>query len=523
MGEQDNLSAVQNHGLMGKILSTQEVMYFVKAIVLMACLTLVAKIAPHLPSVIIPLVLLAYAALSTAGALYFTVVNRLHKQKKLAKEGKISRLNRKWLWMMVGFLILSVASAFLFLLNAPTWDGLEWILVWVAVPLYFVAFKVAAHFLRREYAPKYYKAQAMRCSFWVVGVLLCLVYAFASIQLHQVAEYAGLEEAFRSIALPYQDAPSALMHEAEKVSSFTDGLATYAVSQVSNSFFLLGVACQFVVFASVIFCVLNQLRFCFLNWTEIRSELQILPADDDNEAKSPILKRYVIAISVVALTVLLLFLAFEFEVAKAQAVDDYTAIDEYIEAQKENVIHILGDGFEKGKEYVENRENYESLKEDLVEQRDEGIRPLIDEYYNRCLGNIGSYLDWYYSPFGAFARQFKGMMRDDAVKTFKERVTDGSSAAEIEDKYNEYRNAMVALDNEMLAATLGDEASELIVASSRKSINLWVILENSEGPAVIDGYLLNTEEDMDREHLEEKIKELIEMARESTLSFLEEN
>ena len=82
---------------------------------------------------------------------------------------------------------------------------------------------------------------------------------------------------------------------------------------------------------------------------------------------------------------------------------------------------------------------------------------------------------------------------------------------------------MVALDNEMRAATLGDEASELIVASSRKSINLWVILENSEGPAVIDGYLLNTEEDMDREHLEEKIKELIEMARESTLSFLEEN
>lgn len=513
-------SAAESLGTAGK--NPPSGLYFIKAVALVLCLMVVAKVAPFLPSVLFPLVFAVYAVLSTIGALYFTVINRLYKQYKLTEEGDLSRLNRKWKWMMAGLLAASLASAFLFVLGSPKWDNYEWLLVWIAIPLYYVVYRAVGCRLEREYAPRFHKAYTMRWSFWIVGIVLCIAYAALSVQLMPV-EYAGLSEAFQSTYMPYEHSMSAVMREADKLSSLADGITWYAISQVSMKFFLFAFVCKFVVFASVIFGVLNQLRLCFLNFQEIKSEFQILPAHGEAKSSGPLLRIYIVILVSVLAVATLLFLCVEFEAAKAQATNEYTAVDVFVDEQTENVIFFVEGKLEEAKELVGSKEDYDRQKQELIDQRNEELRPLIEEYYDQCVDNIGSYLDWYGSPFGAIAKHFKSLMRDDAVKTFKERVTDGSSAAEIEDRYNEYRNAVVALDNEMLAATLGDEAFEPIEASSRKSIDLWAILENPESLAVIDDYLLNTEEGTDEKRLEEKIKELIEMARETTLSFLEEN
>lgn len=69
-------------------------------------------------------VFIAYSLMSTLGALYFTTIKRIHREYELAKEGRLSQINRKWPLRMAVFFIISLVSAFLFTLESPRWDAI---------------------------------------------------------------------------------------------------------------------------------------------------------------------------------------------------------------------------------------------------------------------------------------------------------------------------------------------------------------------------------------------------------------
>lgn len=500
--------------------SSQVVSYFVRAAIVVALLWIVAKVAPYLPSAVFPLVFSAYAVFSMIGALYFTVRNRIHKQHKLAATGNLSRLNRKWKWMMGGLLIASLASAFLFVLDSPKWDDAEWLLIVVAVPLYYIAYQLIQRLCKKEYAPKFYKAYTMRWSFWVVGILLCGAYAVVSAQSHAEV-FGSLTEALQHAPRPYEHAFSATLSEVDKLSSFADGVASYAISQVTEDYFLIGLVWQFVIFASVIFGVLNQLRFCLLDWQEIKSEFQILPTEEEPESSGPILKAYIVVLVVVLGVAAALFLCTEFEMAKFRATEEYTAIDEavdgytdYLSFQFDGVVEEAVDRDKKSKEY-------EQEKSDLLDRRAEELTPLANEYYDRCMGNIDSYLDWYNGLFGIIAKQFKSWWRDDAEKTFRERIAAGVDATEIEESYNSYREQLIDLREENSDVLSTEEVSILLSLgptglADAENLDLWAVLDDS----TVDGVLLCSEEELSEEDMKAKIAELIENARERTLSLI---
>lgn len=494
----------------------QAVTYFVRAIVLVACLMLVAKSAPFWLSVFLPLFLVAYSLVATIGNLYFTVVKRLHKQHKLNKKGQLSRLNRKWILVMVGLLLVSLVSAFLFLLDSPKWDDSEWILIWLAIPLYFGIYQAAKWYLKNEYSPQFYKAYAMRWGFWITGVLLCIAYAVLSVWTETV-EYSSLEVAFQSVYKPYSGAPSALMGDADKLASLFDGFTMFAANQATHEIAVFGAVWNFLVFASVIFGVLSQLNFCLLNRQEVKSEFQILPANNEAGSKSPILRRYIAVLVVFAVVAVLGFLALEFEVAKVRATEGYTAVDEVVDDQIEKTVFIVDGGYDEFKGQEARREQYTQERDRLLNDMKGELSQPINDYFDQCLDNMDSYWDWYNSPFGAFARQFKSLMRDDAKKTFMERVSSGADSAVLEDKYKAYEDQLGELQKEYLDVITPDEVRSLLnsgshgagSADSGISLGLWAILDE----ATIDDVLLCSEADISKEEMESKISELIEKAR----------
>ena len=368
---------------------------------------LLGRVAPILPVPLIPIVMVAFSAISTCGALYYTVVKRLRRQYELNAEGQLSRLNRKWMWKLVGFLLLFLASAFFFLLEAPKWDALEWALTWAAIPIYFAVFLFAEKRLKKEFGPRFYKARAMKWSFWIVGVALCIAYAALSLLLPS-ADYSSLSEAYQLAPKPFEGSPSALMDEVGELSSLMDGIVSFGIARASEAYGPIAFICKFVVYASVFFGLVNQFGFCLLNMSEIKSEFQLLPAHDErivwewegrsyeddsfreavlvaeedfteegtDDPHGEILARYIIAVAVVLVASIAIFLGLNYGVEKMRETEDYTAIEQFVNDTIATTTFVVDGALEQ----YRTLEDYRNRIHELEDERNEGIAPLLDEY-----------------------------------------------------------------------------------------------------------------------------------------------
>lgn len=264
--------------------SSQTRSYFSRAAAFLAALGITAWLAAYLPSLALAVLMVGYAVFSTIGALHFTVIKRLHKQYKLEEEGNLSRLNRKWVLTLAVLFILSLVSAFVFVLESPKWDALEWVFTICGVPLYFLVFIFTQRHLKKEYAPKFDRAKAMRVSFWVVGVILCLGYAVVSLFVAAPESNITLQSTLEATPNSFAYSPSALMSDTGKLSSFVDALVAFGMTKASGLSIAVAFICRFVIYAAVFFGLVNLFNFCLLSNDEIRAEFQPLMIDREEIA-----------------------------------------------------------------------------------------------------------------------------------------------------------------------------------------------------------------------------------------------
>lgn len=504
----------------GEGLARQAKRYFPRAVVLVAALTLFGNIAPALPTIAIPLFLIAFSLVSTIGAMYHTVVRRMHRQLKYEEDGSLSHVNRRWTLRMLLFLIIFFTSGLFFLLEAPEWDFYEWAMTWAAIPLYFGTYAAVQHRLKKEYRPRFRKSHAIRWSFWIVGVLLCLVYAGIS-QSFMAPHYDTLAEAFAQAPNPFEHSPSALMGEAGWLTSFTDGVASFGLSQVDELSFVVGFACHFAVYAVVFFGLVNQFSFCLLSNAEIESEFQLLPAYEDqrvdDEPETPIRAWYVIVIALVSLVTIAGFLIANSKMEALRTTQEHTQLKAFVDYQKQLLIDMVDGVYEEYREQKALWEEYQQKVEGIEHERNEALGPLLTDYYARCSENIGSYLEWYDGATGQLARflkPFGNPLASDAEKTFRERIAQGTNGNEIESMYREYQDQLAQLEAEYRSqAAEAYPAGQVTYSVNIYALDLWQPL--SKGNAVND-VLLNTDGNLTREELEQKIRDLIDQAQQAT-------
>lgn len=228
--------------------------YFKRAIPLMLILFLLAKAAPNLPTGFLMLITIVYAFIAMVGSLHFVVMRRTLRQYKFREEGDLSKLNRKWTIYLIGLFVLGLLSGFLFLLEAPGWGYLEWILFCVAIPLYFIVFIAMLRRLKREYADQFDKTAAMKWAFWITGALLCLGYVlFGGIEAP--LEGISMADAFDKAEPTFDESSCALFSALDSLTSFLEGLKIYALHNVSNGYAIVGVIVKVILFASVFFWI----------------------------------------------------------------------------------------------------------------------------------------------------------------------------------------------------------------------------------------------------------------------------
>lgn len=515
-------------------LAQQAKRYFLRAVLLVAILTVAGNSAPYLPPAVIPIFLVLFALLSIVGAMYHTVIHRTHRQFKYEEGGDLSHFNRRWPLRMLLFLILFLVSGFFFLLEAPKWDSFEWLLTWIAIPLYFCVYVLVLHRLKKEYRPKFRKSHAIRWSFWIVGAILCLAYAALSQSL-ATHHYNTLAEAFEQAPNPFESSPSALMNEAGILSSFTDGISNFGLAQITESSLVVGFACHFAVYAVVFFGLVNQFSFCLLSFGEIKSEFQLLPPYDEqhtgNTSKAPIRKRYIALVSAVSLVVIAAFMVADHKIATLQTTQEHLRLAAFVEEHKEELIKNIDGIYKEYEEKTNLQEEYALRLEELHDKRNDELIPLIEGYYTQCRSNIDFYLEWHDGPMGKlaqFLKPFGNPLADDAVKTFRERITHGASASDIEEKYQSYQEQIVELRKEALYATTSENLSPFFQEDAlldgtqgegkRYTLDLWQPLNAKSTTSDI---LLNSDANLSPEEFKEKIRNLIDQAQTDAMKRLE--
>lgn len=479
--------------------------YFKRAIPLMLILFLLAKAAPNLPTGFLMLITIVYAFIAMMGSLHFVVMRRTLRQYKLREEGSLSKLNRKWTIYLIGLFVLGLLSGFLFLLEAPGWGYLEWILFCVAIPLYFIVFIAMLRRLKREYADQFDKTAAMKWAFWITGALLCLGYVlFGGIEAS--LEGISMADAFDKAKPTFDESSCALFSALDSLTSFLEGLKIYALHNVSNGYAIVGVIVKVILFASVFFGLASQFCFCLLDRSEKAAEFHKLPSKS-GDAKGPLVKRYFVVLTALAIAFCILFLVANHQIAQLRS----TGNASFIEAQ-----------VEKGKQELIFRYDAQAEENKIKEEMRDALSLLLEKYYDQCISNIDSYLDARRSggdgPLDTIARGLSSLFGSDvdrAREEFVKQIAAKADDSNIFEQYDEYRQQLVEQrfkSNELSQETDGFSLADVGLP---ETLDLWQSLSDEN----IREVLMNGE--LSSQELKDKIVALIEESHRMALRTIE--
>ena len=480
---------------------------------------IVSTVTPSLPFFLIPVIMIAYALLSTLGGLYQVSVRRRHRQYKLVESGKLSRINRRWTLSLIALFLGSLLSSLFFVLDSPKWDKPEWILNWLAIPSFFIVFEGMKWYLSKELKPWYLKSVAMKWSFWIVAALLCILYAVIGLQ--PTESYSTLAQAVQDAKDPFESASSGLISDLSYASTFFDGLTAFGVSKFASEFnggAVVVFIFRFIAYAAVVFGLVSQFNFCLLSKQEVEREFRLLPDTDREHERTPYVKRYFVILALLSAVWIAVFCLGERASAIAEESQEMSSLKTQIEQCRNTII-----------EEVDKEANLKGRQEEYADDLFGAQEALVNAYFDSSSDVIDSYVNWYYDANGDIVEQIKRLIlkitADEAKKHFENMISDYSSnffKSDIgEDLQSAVQDNAKGLALTWMGANFSTEEFDDHVAELSDSgfLNLWPDLNNEEMfPA---DYFVPAEGES-REDFTERLKSSVNENRRRALDALEE-
>ena len=510
------------------------IFYLTKAIPFLAFITIMGNALPFLPSYAFLIAVFIVAIPAAIGSIYNITVNRAHKQYLYNKESRFFKFNKKWTISFVVLFILALISASLLFIHAPLWNQKEWALAWIAVPLFYVVFWAAQKFCKQEYAPRFFRAKAFSLALVLTLGILCLAYIVQSPE----TPYATKEEflnALNNRSIPFQTSNSILLFEIGKISSYTTYLTNFGLSYITGASFITAQIIKVVISFSIFAGIIALLRFCLLTTEDIKNVFCLLPATENGCGQQPILKRYLLILATICIFYSAVFMVADTELAKHKSQDNTTFTDTLLETST-RILDLsisyspneIADIIETNEQSTQLTEDYQNNKEAYISENKPIVEEKINQYFDNCINNIDSYIEWRNSIAGNFAHasQIVGVGQNMAKDEFKKRVVDPVDHSDLDSSYAQYIDGLKLLHDEYWTSKQQVEPtipSEYILVdedalNNMKQLSLWPEWDSNAG-TVFGGILLaNTDNDsMEKE----KIASLINERRALTMGSLE--
>lgn len=249
--------------------------YFIKAVALLCVLLLFAKIIPVMPGVIVALCWVLLTALSAIGFAYFAIVRKTEKQiAKFREGGKLANFNdgRK-ICFIVAFVVSGIFAASL-LLNISKWEPIYWILIAVAIPLYYFVSLRVRHKVEIEYKPLFRQAGITKLTFWIVVALLCSITLLVTL-VFPFPAYESTYDALLATEAPFANSPSSLIADMGYFTTASEIMITYGIPKTLEAAFgsfpfVVVIAGTLLIYLSIFVGFVSLLNVCYISTFELQ-------------------------------------------------------------------------------------------------------------------------------------------------------------------------------------------------------------------------------------------------------------
>lgn len=525
--------------------------YLVLSFLTVLLLTIFGKTVSIMPTILLPFICLLFAIPATLSVMYAVVVKRIHRQYKLNDSGRLSHYNKRWLFWLIIWFVFSLFSGFFFITDAPIWEDWVWILIWASIPGYYFVFLIFQHFFKKEYAPKFYKASAIKWTSISMTVILCVVYACLSMYLAG-DNLARSEMDFRAFIdsqnQPLKNATCALLSEASKITTYLNCISEYVLYLTTGTSVVLILIAKIALSASIFWGIISQLGACLLSKTEIQDEFRLLPnnpaetnpfiAKDNQHQQAdmffiensdeiegrPYRWQYGIAILAIFAVFFSGFLVLDSMAKNTRDSGALTPVDSFIDRVSSTI--------ENNKRAIKHDEGVKKYRENIdtfVSKNEPAVRDSINDYYQTCIDHADSYVDWYYGFFGSAAKITGSFGEDAAINEFSNLIINSGDKKTVEENYANYisglKENLSSYANAQKEAN-GDDPINLMIEKSELSkisnyLDLWPSLNEENKSNTAQTILLYTEDGLERDEIKAKIVTFIEDERAQAIAALE--
>ncbi|NGM17505.1 hypothetical protein GMI70_05760 [Eggerthellaceae bacterium zg-893] len=443
--------------------------YLAKALVLVAALFVVSKFAPAFPPLVVAIIWAAMSSAASIGITYLVVVKRTHNQVKYREGGWRAKLNEgRLLPLSLSFVGAAVLMAGLFF-EMSEWGFLEWSLVLAAVFLFIFVSFVVGRVEKSEWETFFQTSTIVsRSSFWL-GLVLCAFY-FAIVSLEPSVAPVSATDAFLNAPQPFEDSPVALLSEAGKLNALIDGMTTYGLSVAAEAspwwYYLL----RAIIAASSLFGLASLLGTCSIGFSELKRVFLPLESAKHSSETAPVVSRFVVEAVALPLALMVVFMFANAQVARVAETGELTWAEKVVRDQVSFIAAYIDEEYydpEAVQDLIdESTEKYEILTADTKET----LIAVVNDTCDAQLGNVDSYLDWYYSltaDYERLAQFFTGTIEDGMRRQLEERLNEGVDDSRFDEVLSDFEEQVDAIKQDLLA---GLEDAEI------KDVPEWLIV-----------------------------------------------
>ena len=398
---------------------------------------------------------------------YFLVIRRSWLAMTFKSGGLVATiLGWQFLLRLIIFLV-SLAFSLGLLMTLSTLNDFEWLFLGLMVPVFLVIHRASRAFMRSESAPWLVEARSCAWAAWLTPVIMVPAYGIGLEFFGEIPLYATLEAARAAQNSPLLASSSVFLRECGEWFILLFGYRDFLLGHV-DAFFSHSAGLLFCVlsFGAVFFNVSSLMAFIFLPPREYRrlfGPLSVEPIPPKVSALSVGLHSAFLAIFLLAL-----YLPGAGELERWAMARGATVSADIRQTAQVHVDQAVKAVIIGGRKYrAEILNELEALQRLVLpsgEEAREALRDEINRIFDGYLDNVDSYLDWYYSLAGEYARLKEllvGQIEKYMLDTLTEKIgmgVDLGGLVQIAERYQAGFKAYKQRLRELLAKhELGDE------------------------------------------------------------------
>jgi hypothetical protein len=369
---------------------------------------------------------------------YSATVCQIRRLNIFHSKGLVYQLFSKRIFKLIVWILWALITSFFMLIQFHTYDRFEWLIYFLVIPVFWVAFVFSRRFFVNELKPYLVTHSALHLARMICPVFMLFVFVMAHINFDNSTIYPSLDTAITMEKNKVADMTgSALVMETSQFLGFYNGMKAYALYKISLFepnwmvlFLCLGSLVVYFNACAILSCFLIPL-------VEYRRILA--PLSEDTTPPKPSTSKVIMTSAVFVFVAIFVYLPIITGLEKYFLQTPHIKEGrEQFEKQTVQVVELIGEEvFRPGTINELQEAKIQSLQEIQVAYI--RLETHLDRAFARLEYNVDDFLDWYYSLLGEYTRigmLLVGELETYMIEKMEEYLTQGDVFSQFESELN---------------------------------------------------------------------------------------